>query len=98
MAKLESEKAADFLTDIQSQFPEEYEIFIQVRDLFLSNDPSLATDVKYGGLVFFREKELISGIFLYKNQISIEFGYGAMWSDPHSVLEGRVISAAYQDH
>ena len=89
MAKSESEKVADFLADIQSQFPEEYEIFIQVRDLFLDNDPSLATDVKYGGMVFFKGKELISGIFLYKNHISIEFGYGARWSDPYSVLEGK---------
>lgn len=89
MTKSESKKVADFLADIQSHFPEKHKIFVRVRDLFLSNDPSLATDIKYGGMVFFGGKELISGIFLYKNHISIEFGYGAKWSDPYSVLEGK---------
>ena len=43
----------------------------------------------YGGFVFFAGKELVSGIFPYKNHISIEFGNGVNFSDPDGFLEGK---------
>jgi len=88
---LESENSsvAEFLIDIQSHSLEKYEILVQIRKLFLQSNPSLVEDIKYGGLVFFQENDLIGGIFLYKKHISIEFSYGVNLSDPHSVLEGK---------
>ena len=89
MSKSENIKVNKFLTDIQSHFPERYEIFVQVKNLFTKNGPNLIEDIKYGGIVFFDGQKLIGGIFQYKKHISIEFSYGAGLSDPFTVLEGK---------
>jgi hypothetical protein len=44
--------------------------------------------IKYGGLTYSIDKELISGIFSYKQHVSIEFGRGCDFPDPQGVLEG----------
>lgn len=77
------------MMDIQSQSSERYEMAVQIRDIHFNCDPDIGEDIKYGGLVFFKDKELISGIFFYKNHCSIEFGRGATLSDPNSLLEGK---------
>ena len=68
---------------------ERYDVAMQVREFFFDADSSLSEDIKYGGLVFLQDKELHSGIFLYKEHMSIEFGNGTNLSDPISVLEGK---------
>ena len=62
---------------------------VKIRDIHFNCDPHISEDIKYGGLVFFKEKELVGGIFFYKEYISIEFSQGATLSDPNSVLEGK---------
>lgn len=89
MAEMKSNKVKDFLADIKSHFPEKYEVFDQVKVLFINNNPKLISAIKYGGIVFFEGKELIGGIFQYKKHISIEFSYGVKLPDPYSVLEGK---------
>jgi hypothetical protein len=82
-------KVENFMLDIQSVSVERYNIAMQLREFFLDAEPSLSEDIKYGGLVFIRDRELLSGIFLYKEHISIEFGNGINLSDPNSILEGK---------
>jgi hypothetical protein len=82
-------KVENFMLDIQSVSSERYDIAMQVRELFFDAEPSLNEDIKYGGLVFFQDQELLSGIFLYKEHMSIEFGNGINLSDPSSILEGK---------
>ncbi len=77
------------MMDIKSISHERYEIAVQVRGMHFNCEPSLVEDIKYGGLVFIKGEELISGIFFYKQHISIEFGQGANLPDPDSVLEGK---------
>lgn len=89
MTEFSRQKITDFMTDIKSLSAEKYQMAVQVRDLYLKFDPDLAEEIKYGGLVFFRERDLIGGVFFYKEHISIEFSYGVSLSDPSSVLEGK---------
>lgn len=89
MTAFSNQKIADLMADIQALSPERHQMALQVRDYFLKFAPDLVEEIKYGGLVFFREKELVGGIFFYKKHVSIEFSYGATLSDPHSVLEGK---------
>lgn len=77
------------MLDIQGASPERYEAAVKIRDDFFKYDPALSEEIKYGGLVFFQEKELVGGIFFYKAHLSIEFSQGVALSDPHSVLEGK---------
>lgn len=84
-----NQKVSGFMEDIQSISPEQYQIAVQVRELYYKFDPGLVEEIKYGGLVFLRGKDLLGGIFFYKEHISIEFSYGVNLSDPASVLEGK---------
>ena len=89
MKEFSSQKIADFMADIQSLSVETYELAVAARDLHFEYASDLTEDIKYGGLVFFRGKDLLGGIFIYKEHISIEFSYGINLSDPCSVLEGK---------
>jgi len=89
MKNFSTPKAADFMIDLQSTDAESYDMALQVRDAYFNYDPNVIADIKYGGLVFLKAKELIGGIFFYKAHASIEFSEGASLSDPHSVLEGK---------
>ena len=89
MTKYGSPKVAEFIADLLSESPERYEMVLQVRKLHFDTDQKLMEKIMYGGLVFFQGKELMSGIFLRKEHISIEFGNGSVLSDPDSVLEGK---------
>lgn len=79
----------DFLQDIQTLDGEKYQIVCAVRDLFLHANANLELEIKYGGLVFNRDKELLGGVFVYQKHISIEFSHGAEFADPKGLLEGK---------
>ena len=83
-----STKVDDFLADIQASSSEKYEILLAARQLFLAAGKSLTESIKYGGLVYQRNDELVSGIFVYKAHLSVEFSRGAQFDDPYGVLEG----------
>ncbi len=89
MKEFTNQKIDDFMIDIQSISIEMYNMTIEVRRLYFEFASDLTEEIKYGGLVFFRNKDLIGGIFIYKEHVSIEFSYGANLSDPNSVLEGK---------
>ncbi|MGJ8645976.1 MAG: DUF1801 domain-containing protein [Marinomonas colpomeniae] len=83
-----SDKVNDFLSDIQSLSPEQFDMVIAVRDIFLKTNEKLVESIKYGGLVFNVSNALIGGIYIYKEHISIEFSNGAGFIDTDSILEG----------
>ena len=89
MTKFSTPKITEFMNDIQAGSTEWYVMAIKIRELHLQCDPSLTEEIKYGGLVFLQEKELMSGIFIRNEHISIEFGQGSSLSDPNGVLEGK---------
>ena len=78
-----------FLEDIHLISEEFYGALIQVRQIFFEECNILTEAIKYGGIVFFKDNELISGIFVHKKHLSIEFGNGAQLADPDSILEGK---------
>ncbi len=89
MSFSDNDKISDFLNDIQFQSPEVFEILMSIRTIFHDARSGLVEDVKYGGLVFTLSNTLIGGIFVYAKHISIEFSFGAEFSDPDKILEGK---------
>ncbi len=87
--KSSNEKVNNFLIDIKSTLLERYEIVEEIRAVFLSENTEIDEDIKYGGIVFNVSGELVGGIFLYKEHLSIEFSYGAQFDDPEKLLEGK---------
>lgn len=78
-----------FLADIEAASAEQAMIIRSVQSLFMSENPALVQDIKYGGLVFLRENKLAGGIFAYRQHISVEFSHGAGFEDPDQLLEGK---------
>ena len=78
----------DFLSDIQSISPEQFDMIISIRDIFFGANKKLVESVKYGGLAFNVSNALIGGIYTYKKHISIEFSNGSGFIDTDSILEG----------
>lgn len=89
MTTFSTARVTDFMRDIQTLDGPWYEIAMQIRDMHFKCDPSLCEDIKFGGLVFNQNNELVSGIFFRKAHISVEFGHGTALPDPKSVLEGK---------
>lgn len=83
------QKVEDFIHDVQSLNPDFAEIIHRVREIFLDHNSSLQQGIKYGGLVFSLNGDLLGGIFAYKKHLSIEFSNGASFTDPSSILEGK---------
>lgn len=77
------------LHNIREHSFEFHDMVLRIRSLFLETCPGLSEAVKYGGIVFLRDKELIGGVFVYKEHVSVEFSQGAAFPDPGSVLEGK---------
>lgn len=86
---MSNQKVSEFITELQSTSPEKYQIVKSIRKIFLKTNKDFFEDIKYGGLVFNLSENLIGGIFVYKEHISIEFSNGAELPDPFGLLEGK---------
>ncbi len=84
-----NEKVNAFLIDIQSTFPDKFETIEEIRKIFFSANPEIDEEIKYGGIAFNVSGQLISGIYVYKQHISIEFSHGAQFTDRDGFLEGK---------
>lgn len=82
-------KVVEFLSDIHSVSVEHADIINHVRSLFLNGNSTIDETIKYGGLIFIKQGDLLGGIFSYQNHLSLEFSKGAELDDPHGVLEGK---------
>ena len=77
------------LRDVRNHSFEFHDMVLGIRTLFLEACPDLSETVRYGGIVFLKGKELVGGIFVYKEHLSVEFSRGASFPDPDSILEGK---------
>lgn len=84
-----SEAIEAHLIDVQKHSFEFHDMVVRIRSMFLGTCSGLTETVKYGGIVFLKEKELIGGIFVYREHVSVEFSQGASFADPGSILEGK---------
>lgn len=76
------------LHDFAMVNPELTDIITHLRNVILSCAPDLREDVKYGGIVFFKQNQLLSGLFLRKAFVTMEFGFGNEFIDEKNILEG----------
>ena len=84
-----NEKVNEFLIDIQSTFPNKFETIEEIRKIFFNANPEIDEEIKYGGIAFNVSGQLIGGIYIYKQHISIEFSHGAQFTDSGGFLEGK---------
>ena len=84
-----------FIDDTLSVDKEKGEILLSIRKIILTICPDTQEEIKYGGLVFNVDTELICGIFIRKKHISLEFSFGTDFSDQKKYLEG---SGQYRRH
>lgn len=83
-----NERVENYLADIQAGSADHYRILLAIRKLFTDGGNAPVESVKYGGLVYLVDEQLVGGIFVYKAHLSIEFSHGAQFEDPHGMLEG----------
>lgn len=83
-----ADRISKLLEDIRLLGPERFELVQALRKIILGLAPSIAEEVKYGGLLFSAEKPFC-GIFSYAKHVSLEFGAGASFPDEFKVLEGE---------
>lgn len=88
-------KIEQFLRKSLAVDEEKAGILISIRESILEVCPNASEEIKYGGLVYIIDSDLIAGIFIRKNHVSLEFGFGYKMSDPEHHLEG---SGKYRRH
>ncbi len=89
MALSKNEKVEGYLNNLKKIEPLRIKTLLKIRKIFLDTFPQLGERIMYGGIVFFMDEDLISGIFVSKNHITIEFGRGYQMNDPDQLLEGK---------
>jgi hypothetical protein len=89
MKKSENEGVQNFLEEIKLVDSDKSIMLIEIRDIILNAFPKTKEKVMYGGLVFFLNDEMFSGVFLNKKHVTLEFSTGYLMEDPKKALEGR---------
>ncbi len=82
------QRVKQFIDDTLSVDEEKGDILLSLRKMTLGICPAAQEEIKYGGLVFNVDNELLCGIFVRKRHVSLEFSYGIEFSDPTASLEG----------
>lgn len=89
MRKAQGEEVQSFLNGIKMVDGEKYKSLIEIREIVFETFPEAKEKFMYGGIVFFLNSELFSGIFVNKKHITIEFSNGHLMKDPYDRLEGK---------
>lgn len=76
-------------SDLKSGSPILGDVVENLLELFRKQGPDLVEDIKYGGIAFLSDGEVIGGIHSYKDHVSVEFSNGAQFDDPRELLEGK---------
>ena len=74
------------LAELKAFDKEKSAIVTTLRDLILTHK-NTSEEVKYGGLLYSLKKPY-TGIFVYKNHVTLEFTDGAKFDDPNQLLQG----------
>ena len=77
-----------FLTELKAFDQVKYSIVMQLRALIIEANKSVSEEIKYGGLYYSASKPY-TGLFVSKNHVSMEFSFGAQFSDPKGLLQGK---------
>ena len=78
-----------FLAELENTEADKHAIVKSLREIVFDHFPKATEKIMYGGIVFFLEDEMITGIFVSKNHVSQEFGRGYLMEDPSKHLEGK---------
>lgn len=89
MRKSNNEKVQTFLDGIQLMDDELGNALIEIRELVFNLHPDAEEKIMYGGIVFFADNEMFSGVFVNQKHTSLEFSKGSVMKDPDSHLEGK---------
>jgi hypothetical protein len=89
MKKPENPEVQKFLDEIKIIDADKSDILIEIRQIIFDFFPKTDERVMYGGIVFFLNDEMFSGLFLNKNHVTLEFANGFLMKDPHGFLEGK---------
>ena len=76
-----------FLEELSITEPDKFDLISTLRMMVLESYPKALEIFKYGGIIFNLEEDF-SGIFVYKNHISLEFSKGYTMKDENRILEG----------
>jgi hypothetical protein len=77
-----------FIDSIKILDSQKYQILKNLRAIVFDNYPEVKERIMYGGILFSLTEDF-SGVFVYKNHVSIEFSYGYKFDDPKNLLEGN---------
>ncbi len=89
MASSKNEKVQNFLNDLKSVDIESFDTVTEMRQIIFDAFPESEEKIMYGGIVFFFKTEMFSGIFVYKNHVTLELSNGFLMKDPNGYLEGK---------
>jgi len=89
MKKSENEEVQKFLNEIKKVDDEKSDTLIELREIIFNYFPKTDERIMYGGIVFFLNDEMFSGLFFNKKHITLEFSNGYLMEDPNSILEGK---------
>lgn len=87
MTRQSDEAVATLLHDLATTHEAMLEIVQRVRTVVEEAAGTVSEMVKYGGIVFSRVAPFC-GVYAYQEHVSVEFGHGYTFKDPHGVLEG----------
>ncbi|MDF1696253.1 MAG: DUF1801 domain-containing protein [Saprospiraceae bacterium] len=85
----QNDKVNSLLQALETTDPIKYELMQALRMLVLDEIPTIEEKVMYGGILFSNNGEMFSGIFAYKNHVSMEFGNGYLLKDIYHSLDGK---------
>jgi len=84
-----NDEVQKFLNEIMMVDAEKSDTLMEVREIIFNYFPKTYERIMYGGIVFFLNDEMFSGLFLNKKHITLEFSRGYLMEDPNRVLEGK---------
>ena len=78
-----------FLNNLALIDHEQFQILNEIREIIRATHPKTEEKIMYGGIVFFIDANMYSGVFANKNHITVEFSQGFLMKDPGNLLEGK---------
>ena len=89
MKMSKNEKVQTFLNELDLMNSELFKILNEIREIILDTHPKAEEKMMYGGIIFFIDNDMFSGVFANKNHITLEFSQGISMQDPDKHLEGK---------
>ncbi len=88
MRKSDDQATQEFMESLKVLDLKKYKILQSLRKIVFMNFPKVGERMMYGGIMFSEHIDF-SGIFIYKNHVTMEFSHGFKFKDPGGVLEGK---------